>query len=360
MLTQRWRDDEQQTEERRARRWSAVMAELAEYGHVHADKASLEQLLDSIGADPDASRTSRCSTASAKCWWSVASRRDSPNAACPPLRARPRLPERGTASLTIEHTLAGQKYLELDRAGRRSPASALRDVRRQRATARGGDAQPRRAPPIGYIRLGLTLDVQRKQFREQMVGAIGVVSLLVVLADRCATLLLTRRLVAPMRRLMRAARAVGSGRLDVYVPAGSSDELGLLTHTFNHMTQKLSEVAVGGRQLPAHARGEGRAAHARARGRHGARLQARAARHPDRPAQPVAPQPAPEADPRAGAARRHARRLPVPRLRSLQADQRHAGPRCRRPAAAGRSRSGSPTRCANRTPWRASAATNSS
>ena len=73
-----------------------------------------------------------------------------------------------------------------------------------------------------------------------MVGAIGLVGLLVVFAI-LATLLLTRRLVAPMRRLMRAARAVGSGRLDVYVPAHSSDELGLLTHTFNHMTQKLSE-----------------------------------------------------------------------------------------------------------------------
>ena len=44
-----------------------------------------------------------------------------------------------------------------------------------------------------------------------------------------------------MRRLMRAARAVGSGRLDVYVPPRSSDELGLLTHTFNHMTQRLAE-----------------------------------------------------------------------------------------------------------------------
>ena len=73
-----------------------------------------------------------------------------------------------------------------------------------------------------------------------MVGAIAVVSLLVVVAV-LATLLLTRRLVAPMRRLMRAARAVGSGRLDVYVPAGSSDEMGLLTHTFNHMTQKLAD-----------------------------------------------------------------------------------------------------------------------
>ncbi|HWZ73764.1 MAG TPA: EAL domain-containing protein [Casimicrobiaceae bacterium] len=57
------------------------------------------------------------------------------------------------------------------------------------------------------------------------------------------TLLLTRRLVAaPIRQLMRAARAVGAGKLDVYVPVTSSDELGLLTHTFNHMTHRLFEA----------------------------------------------------------------------------------------------------------------------
>ena len=57
------------------------------------------------------------------------------------------------------------------------------------------------------------------------------------------TLLLTRRLVAaPIRQLMRAVRAVGAGKLDVYVPVTSSDELGLLTHTFNHMTHRLSEA----------------------------------------------------------------------------------------------------------------------
>jgi nitrogen fixation/metabolism regulation signal transduction histidine kinase len=38
-------------------------------------------------------------------------------------------------------------------------------------------------------------------------------------------LLLTRRLVAPMRQLMRAARAVGAGKLDVYVTTKSADEL---------------------------------------------------------------------------------------------------------------------------------------
>ena len=93
---------------------------------------------------------------------------------------------------------------------------------------------------IGAVRLGMTSDRQREQFRMHLVGALTVVGLVVVLAIG-GTLLLTRRLVAPMRRLMRAARAVGAGNLDVYVPARSSDELGLLTHTFNHMTQRLAQ-----------------------------------------------------------------------------------------------------------------------
>src|SRR5206468_10676421 len=94
-------------------------------------------------------------------------------------------------------------------------------------------------PPIGYVRLGMSADRQRENLRNHLLGALTVVGLLVVVAV-IATLLLTRRLVAPMRRLMRAARAVGSGRLDIYVPAKSPDELGPLTHTFNHMTQRLA------------------------------------------------------------------------------------------------------------------------
>jgi len=95
-------------------------------------------------------------------------------------------------------------------------------------------------PSLGFVRLGLSSDRQQQSLRNHLLGALTVVGLLVVIAV-ITTLLLTRRLVAPMRRLMRAARAVGSGRLDVYVPAKSADELGLLTHTFNHMTQRLAE-----------------------------------------------------------------------------------------------------------------------
>jgi len=95
-------------------------------------------------------------------------------------------------------------------------------------------------PVIGYVRLGWNTERQAAQLRGNLIAALSIVVALVAIAI-VLTLVLTRRLVAPMRSLMRAARAVGAGKLDVYVPAKSSDELGLLTHTFNHMTQRLAE-----------------------------------------------------------------------------------------------------------------------
>ena len=180
----------------------------------------------------------------------------------------------------------------------------------------------------------MTIERQQQHFRKYLVGALSVVASLIILTIG-ATLLLTRGLVAPMHRLMRAARAVGAGERDVFVPPRSSDELGLLTHTFNHMTQRLSETQAEVEELPAHPRGQGRPAHEGAGDRDRARLQARAARHPDGSAEPGAPQPAAQAHARAVAARRHARRVPLSRLRPVQAHQRHAGARLRRPVAAG-------------------------
>ncbi len=95
-------------------------------------------------------------------------------------------------------------------------------------------------PIIGYVRLGMSFDRAWTRMRANLIGAAIVVATLLLVAV-VATMLLTRRLVAPMRQLMRAAYAVGAGKLDVYVPANSSDELGQLTHTFNQMTQRLAQ-----------------------------------------------------------------------------------------------------------------------
>lgn len=64
--------------------------------------------------------------------------------------------------------------------------------------------------PLGYIRLGMSFETQRAVLLDQMLGALAVAAVLIVMAV-AVTVILTRRLVAPMHRLMRAARAVGAG-----------------------------------------------------------------------------------------------------------------------------------------------------
>ena len=238
-FTQQWREEEA---ELRTQGVSLVrvLAELADYGLQTSDRSYLAQILDGLGGDP---RVAYIAVLDMK-REVLAERRFAPGlakAALPALDVGRFQPTPGPA-VSSDITIDGQRYIEL--AGpvvaSKPPAPESSDAD---PAARPNDGAVR---PLGLIRLGMSLETQRRQFREQVLGAIGVVGLLVVVAI-VATLLLTRRLVAPMRRLMRAARAVGAGRLDVYVPAHSSDELGLLTHTFNHMTQKLaasqSEVA---------------------------------------------------------------------------------------------------------------------
>ena len=145
----------------------------------------------------------------------------------PTIRFRPQ-----ATIVTIEQMIGGRRYIEFV-----TQVVAKSEVT---ATAERIASASALTEPVGLLRLGMAFERQNAEFRRTILGALSVVGLLVMFAIG-STLLLTRRLVAPMRRLMRAARAVGAGKLDVYVPASSSDELGLLTHTFNHMTQRLSE-----------------------------------------------------------------------------------------------------------------------
>jgi diguanylate cyclase (GGDEF)-like protein len=240
-VSQRWRDDEQQVRSHGAS-LVAVMTELAELSIYTSDRAALEQILDSVGADP----TVAFGAVLDRKQKVLAERRFAPALSrqpLPPIGIDVRMPGRGEL-LTLEHQIGGQRYVEVV-APVVTGGVSTRDLLGVEGNGDGGAVNPvgtgtSSATPIGFVRLGLTFEQQRRQFREQVVGAVVVVGLLVVFAI-IASLLLTRGLVAPMRRLMRAARAVGSGRLDIFVPASSQDELGLLTHTFNHMTQKLAE-----------------------------------------------------------------------------------------------------------------------
>ena len=210
----------------------ATLSEVAEYAIYTFDKAYVERVVMALTANPNVAYVEVIDADRRR----IAERRFVPELAKQPIpefSADARVPAPGVID-SREFPIGGLRYLEL------IAAVTAPDGTAHPAPVAGAAPAVKPVPPIGYIRLGMTFEPQRRLFREQIAGALGVVLLLVVVTT-LATLLLTRRLVAPMRRLMRAARAVGSGRLDIYVPTRSSDELGLLTHAFNHMTQKLAQ-----------------------------------------------------------------------------------------------------------------------
>ena len=232
---QQWANEGREIRQR-TRAVVSMMTDLSEFGIYTGDRATVEQVLDSLSSDRDIAYAivldRKLGVVAERRFGE--SLRSAPIPAWPPGTEPPSLGQ----SLELEPLIQGRRYLELVTpvggtgigAGRAIAEAAAEDPRRNEAAGQ----------PIGFLRLGVSFERQREAMAETALGTLTVVLLLIVVAV-IASLLLTRRLVAPMRRLMRAARAVGSGRLDVYVPASSSDELGLLTHTFNHMTQRLSE-----------------------------------------------------------------------------------------------------------------------
>ena len=240
-LWQQWRDENTELH-RRGAATLAMLSELAEFGLVTNNPGGVDAILDTLSADSDVAYVVVLDAKREP----IAGRRigDSIGATGPPpLAADARLPEPGTI-VASDVTTRGQRYLEMVAPiGGPRAAVAMGLPAATPDTAKGGaigSSAPRAAAPIGYVRLGLTFDRIQQQFRKYVVGALSVTALLIVFAI-ATTFVLTRGLVAPMHRLMRAARSVGAGKLDVFVPASSSDELGLLTHTFNHMTQRLAE-----------------------------------------------------------------------------------------------------------------------
>jgi diguanylate cyclase (GGDEF)-like protein len=198
---------------------AAMLAQAAEHGLATGDRGNLKAIVDSLAVEGDVAYARvidvKGQTVVARTFVDSL-----PDTAIPePPRMAPATSENVISA--ADPVIGGRRYLDL-----------VHPVRATMMAPTNG--------PIGYLQLGMTTERQNAEFRRTLLGALSIVALLVVLAIG-TTLLLTRRLVAPMRRLMRAARAVGSGKLDVYVPASSADELGLLTHTFNHMTQRLAE-----------------------------------------------------------------------------------------------------------------------
>jgi methyl-accepting chemotaxis protein len=95
----------------------------------------------------------------------------------------------------------------------------------------------------GAVRVGLSLDAIAREARRTLLDLLviqGMVALVAVLF----AVLFSARLVRPIRALVRVARAVGRGDLSHMVKVRTTDEVGLLTRTFNDTIGRLRGLVV--------------------------------------------------------------------------------------------------------------------
>lgn len=90
-----------------------------------------------------------------------------------------------------------------------------------------------------------------RQFLDAINRAVLWAALLAALASLVAVALLSRQLVAPLRRLTSAADAMAGGDLSQRVIARSQDELGELGRAFNRMASDLEAADIQRRQMTA-------------------------------------------------------------------------------------------------------------
>lgn len=109
--------------------------------------------------------------------------------------------------------------------------------------------QPRNALPpntnsgrlIGYLRFGTDISPMQNRLR-RISAELGRIALGVVLLVVPCSLIATRRVVAPLHQLARAARDLANGALDARAPVHSLDEFGQVAHAFNGMADQVTRT----------------------------------------------------------------------------------------------------------------------
>ncbi len=82
----------------------------------------------------------------------------------------------------------------------------------------------------------------RTPLKLSFILTLTLVLLLSLLAAASGALYAARRLVVPIQALIEGFRSVAQGDLGIRLPVSSRDDLGFLSHSFNAMTQKLTDA----------------------------------------------------------------------------------------------------------------------
>lgn len=93
---------------------------------------------------------------------------------------------------------------------------------------------------VGYIKLGISTD-EIARTRSEIILIISIITLVFIFAGIVLAVFFSSFITRQLKGLMRGVKMVAGGDLNVKVEKVSSDELGVLTDTFNEMVVNLRE-----------------------------------------------------------------------------------------------------------------------
>jgi diguanylate cyclase (GGDEF)-like protein len=128
----------------------------------------------------------------------------------------------------------GQRYVEIFCPVVSGSNSGISDGLPSVATARHEPSV------IGYLKLGLSQEGMQSRIHQLVVSIIMATSLLVLLGTTL-TVVLTRRITSPLKRLTTATREIAQGKFDSPIDVRTSDEVADLGRSLGHMRNSLRE-----------------------------------------------------------------------------------------------------------------------
>ncbi|MBT8114389.1 MAG: HAMP domain-containing protein, partial [Arenicella sp.] len=106
--------------------------------------------------------------------------------------------------------------------------------------------------PLRYATLASSVETASNQYDQMLfsrgplkfslIVTLSLISLASLLFSILTAVYLSKRLVAPISNLASGTRKIASGDYSAHLPVTSTDELGILTDSFNNMSQKIQEA----------------------------------------------------------------------------------------------------------------------
>lgn len=116
--------------------------------------------------------------------------------------------------------------------------SATPDLLSSETLTRPSEKQYQLAPIIGMIQVGISTTHMQNALN-QTVQKIGLLTFVIILIGIGLTVLLTNRIITPLRQLTTAAHQISEGNIHVSVIPKTQDEVGQLTRSINQMAKGL-------------------------------------------------------------------------------------------------------------------------